>query len=578
MASPCKSRGRAQQAMPLLLGGLALLSGLVDGSTVPQPPPGFVPGAVCSNVSMSTPAIEMLRGKHIIIQDMDWAPYAMPDKNAPKGWSGLNIELWDKMGAMLGFTYEVHDMGYALEGETWTDQLIRAIGNADLTGSYWSKTPARLNKTTMLQGHVDVSIVLVARVNTAAEARAGTWYKSFISFLDPFTYELWGVLMFVVLASGLVDWLVERMRVKEARLTSSIYEYAAGFLWGGFEYPLTRNSAVYQIIIGVIVLVVISSYTANLAAFMTVASGQTMSVTSMNGAVLDRKTLCGFEDDYLDKVRAFYPRLRWGFMSAFANEAATALVNRECDGLISTQNELQLQQTLPDYCRLKLAEVISPAMGGWVTNRKSPCVSNAFNYAIGKLDSTGELDLIIDKYFPLNPCTVSSTPASRRRVEQADTHIKSSRPQRQSPSATRREPSGRRLSSSSGAATGTSAQSSVPKMGILDFAGLLLVWAGISLWMVFWTYCLRCRRLKKCFVDGVTSSQTDGETKEEDVDVNNDSLVLREILKQLGELRSRSAGDDSCPVPMPVPAVETKVGVTKVGVWPRSMPTSQSEC
>ena len=51
-------------------------------------------------------------------------------------------------------------------------------------------------------------------------------------------------------------------------LTTSLYEYCAGFMWGGFEYPQSKTSAVFQILLGFIVLVLVSSYTANLAAFV----------------------------------------------------------------------------------------------------------------------------------------------------------------------------------------------------------------------------------------------------------------------------------------------------------------------
>ena len=59
---------------------------------------------------------------------------------------------------------------------------------------------------------------------------------------------------------------------------------ASHSLWGGFEYPLSKLSAIYQIMLGFIVLVLISSYTANLAAFITVSAAPTKSVTTMDAA------------------------------------------------------------------------------------------------------------------------------------------------------------------------------------------------------------------------------------------------------------------------------------------------------
>ena len=40
----------------------------------------------------------------------------------------------------------------------------------------------------------------------------------------------------------------------DARLGVSLYEYAAGFLWGGFQFPLSASSKVYQVLLGFIML------------------------------------------------------------------------------------------------------------------------------------------------------------------------------------------------------------------------------------------------------------------------------------------------------------------------------------
>ena len=73
----------------------------------------------------------------------------------------------------------------------------------------------------------------------------------------------------MVLLSGVVDWLLERGH--GGSLTGSIYEYAGGVLWGGFQDPFTQLSAVYQTVLGFIILIVVSAYTANLASAMTIS-------------------------------------------------------------------------------------------------------------------------------------------------------------------------------------------------------------------------------------------------------------------------------------------------------------------
>jgi hypothetical protein len=48
------------------------------------------------------------------------------------------------------------------------------------------------------------------------------------------------------------------------------------------RYPKSRLSAVYQIILGFIVLIIVAAYTANLAAFLQAQSYATFSATSVD--------------------------------------------------------------------------------------------------------------------------------------------------------------------------------------------------------------------------------------------------------------------------------------------------------
>ena len=57
----------------------------------------FTPGAVCQGVNSSVPASEMLRGQHLVINELVWSPYASIQQTAPKGWVGLNIDLYERI-------------------------------------------------------------------------------------------------------------------------------------------------------------------------------------------------------------------------------------------------------------------------------------------------------------------------------------------------------------------------------------------------------------------------------------------------------------------------------------------------
>ena len=89
-------------------------------------------------------------------------------------------------------------------------------------------------------------------------------------------------------------------------------------------------------------------------------------------------------------------------------------------------------------------------------------------------------------------------------------------------------------------------------MEVVDFLGMFILWLAVSLWMVFWTYAVPEKAkaaMKKVWIKTVSLGKDDG-TGEEAVDVNNDSLVLREVLKQIGELREiQEAKNEGGPLP-----------------------------
>ena len=112
----------------------------------------------------------------------------------------------------------------------------------------------------------------------------------------------------MIMTSGLVDYLLEREA--GGRVFSSMHEYAAGVLWGGFQDPHTRLSAVYQIIGAFIILVVISAYTANLASLMTIGLIPKAAVDSVDYCIANSLPACvvrGYSGQ--STYEALFPRL-----------------------------------------------------------------------------------------------------------------------------------------------------------------------------------------------------------------------------------------------------------------------------
>ena len=141
--------------VPLLMWALWSLA---DSAAVSN----YTSGSTCSD---DVDAQKALLGKHLNVMELAWAPFAIVDSSAPKGWSGYDIDLLDELATFLGFTYDIVDIGYpdTVGGQTWTSHAANNIDNGDLLMSFWFKNLERLKHLILLDGHVDVSPSLIAR-------------------------------------------------------------------------------------------------------------------------------------------------------------------------------------------------------------------------------------------------------------------------------------------------------------------------------------------------------------------------------------------------------------------------------
>ena len=203
----------------------------------------FTPGAVCDGVDANGLANQLLRGKHLRVLELEWFPFAVKDTTSPYGWTGFDIDLLTRVSIMLNFTFEVHESGVRAEDETWTDVLVRTVNDGDMWASWWNQAPDRIQRMSMIIPHIDTSPILARPLHVGGGKKID--FATATSFFTPFSLNLWAAIIGLVLVSGLVDYLLEREH--GGTITASVYEYCGGVLWGGFQDPHTKLSAVYQV-------------------------------------------------------------------------------------------------------------------------------------------------------------------------------------------------------------------------------------------------------------------------------------------------------------------------------------------
>ena len=328
-----------------------------------------------------------------------------------------------------------------------------------------------------------------------------------------------------MLGSGIVDYFLEREFNANAKLTDSLYEYCAGALWGGFCVPRTRMSAVYQIIIAFILMVVTASYTANLAAFFTARSLPTLIAGSISDIETQGRSLCVLGNAFTDRFLVTYPQMIYNQVSS-QSEAASLLASGTCDAMITTKSNYDTWRTVPEYCQFRLAQTLFPSFGGWLTNHKSPCVGLAMDYGLTILSNNGTIDSLVRLHFPQAPCSLGSAITSGRRLASdsdaesdgvfatadAGGSLRSWLSYGDSSGIT----AGRQLQGGArGGAGGDSGATAIEEpetnsqtMRISDFAGVLVLWVGATIAMINTMWVQRCylnKPIVPCTGPGVKS-------------------------------------------------------------------------
>ena len=154
----------------------------------------------------------------------------------------------------------------------------------------------------------DVSLVTLVTTKTSEES----WTSAMFNWLDPFEHNLWLTTLASVFFSGLVMFGLERRHWKPVStcpeeegdfegknsecngmglfkgVLLSWYHWTGA---GGFS-PVTTEGNIFLASWSFVILIMVASYTANLAAFLTTAPTTMYSVDSLSTALSQRLPVC----------------------------------------------------------------------------------------------------------------------------------------------------------------------------------------------------------------------------------------------------------------------------------------------
>ncbi|MEE6512305.1 hypothetical protein FKM82_019264 [Ascaphus truei] len=378
-----------------------------------------------------------LENKTVIVTTILESPYVMYKKNADQfegndRYEGYCVDLATEIAKHCGFKYKLTIVGDgkygARDAETkiWNGMVGELVyGKADIAIAPLTITLVREEVIDFSKPFMSLGISIM--IKKPQKSKPGVF-----SFLDPLAYEIWMCIVFAYIGVSVVLFLVSRFSPyewhteefedgRETQSNDSSNEFGIfNSLWfslGAFMQQgcdISPRSLSGRIVGGVwwfFTLIIISSYTANLAAFLTV---ERMVSPIESAEDLSKQTEIAYGTLDSGSTKEFFRRSKiavfdkmWTYMksaepSVFVKTTAEGVARvRKSKGkyaylLESTMNEYIEQRKPCDT--MKVGGNLDSKGYGIATPKQSP-LRNAVNLAVLKLNEQGLLDKLKNKWW-----------------------------------------------------------------------------------------------------------------------------------------------------------------------------------
>ncbi|XP_029471702.1 LOW QUALITY PROTEIN: glutamate receptor 2 [Rhinatrema bivittatum] len=378
-----------------------------------------------------------LENKTVIVTTILESPYVMPKKNADQlegneRYEGYCVDLATEIAKHCGFKYKLTIVGDGKYGardadtKIWNGMVGELVyGKADIAIAPLTITLVREEVIDFSKPFMSLGISIM--IKKPQKSKPGVF-----SFLDPLAYEIWMCIVFAYIGVSVVLFLVSRFSPyewhteefedgRETQSNESTNEFGIfNSLWfslGAFMQQgcdISPRSLSGRIVGGVwwfFTLIIISSYTANLAAFLTV---ERMVSPIESAEDLSKQTEIAYGTLDSGSTKEFFRRSKiqvfekmWTYMksaepSVFVKTTAEGVSRvRKSKGkyaylLESTMNEYIEQRKPCDT--MKVGGNLDSKGYGIATPKQSP-LRNAVNLAVLKLNEQGLLDKLKNKWW-----------------------------------------------------------------------------------------------------------------------------------------------------------------------------------
>ncbi|XP_058246613.1 glutamate receptor ionotropic, delta-2 isoform X2 [Hemibagrus wyckioides] len=378
-------------------------------------------------------------------------PFVMVSENVlgkPKKYQGFAIDVLDALSNYLGFKYEIylapdHKYGSQQADGSWNGLIGELVfKRADVGISALTITPERESVVDFTTRYMDYSVgVLLKKAERTVDMFA---------CLAPFDLSLWACIAGTVILVGtlvyLLNWLnpprLPMGSVSSTTLYNSMWFVYGSFVQQGGEVPYTTLAT--RLMMGVwwlFALIVISSYTANLAAFLTISRIEN-SIQSLQD--LSKQTELPY-GTVLDS--AVYDQLRSKGMNPFERDPMYSqmwrMINQSggADNNVEDSKEgirkvkygrfafvwdaavLEYVAINDEDCSFYTVSNNAPDRGYGIAMQHGSPYRDIFSQRILELQQNGDMDILKLKWWPReSPCDLYSAMGTKKSASALDIH------------------------------------------------------------------------------------------------------------------------------------------------------------
>eukprot|EP00200_Dunaliella_tertiolecta_P002130 CAMPEP_0202345896 /NCGR_PEP_ID=MMETSP1126-20121109/4928_1 /ASSEMBLY_ACC=CAM_ASM_000457 /TAXON_ID=3047 /ORGANISM="Dunaliella tertiolecta, Strain CCMP1320" /LENGTH=469 /DNA_ID=CAMNT_0048937245 /DNA_START=125 /DNA_END=1531 /DNA_ORIENTATION=+ len=316
-----------------------------------------------------------LRGQKLNVAALEYPPFSYKDPKTGE-WTGFDIELFRKVATAGQFEFEITQLRLPAENETYNTILYNEGREFDMMVSWFDETAAR--KRHFFSFSLDIIDMSFMLVTTNPKPTDPPFKDYFFMFLKPFERDVWLVMLFGVLSTGIFLYILEP-RLSDAAedlkpstedgapesLPAALKRHALGvmdlFYQGWLLFTIQENYApkrwwtkLYLMSWSGVIIVMVAMYTSQLTYFLIVELTSKSAINSLEDLIASRKAVCTLtnEGDFTDFLRRNAPSVPvYGLNNL--GEVFPAIRNGSCVAALLGKAEIDVELSINAACDMR---------------------------------------------------------------------------------------------------------------------------------------------------------------------------------------------------------------------------------